>query len=405
MKLFVDLPGRISAKISVMPSAHIVGITGPSGAGKSSFFRALAGVERNADVEMQWGRTVKKIGMVFQQPMLFPHVNVQGNIALAQRHASGNAIAVERILTGCCCAHLLDKDVNTLSGGEAQRVAIARALANGPDVLLLDESLSAVDLVTRRRIYQFLKSLCIETGLKCFIVSHDLEDLALFCDELIYISDGQVAMQGSASDVLNSIFTSGTIDSPSAVLEGTLVDHDEGGEEEEGLEDGGGGEHSEVMSTGYLTKQRMRTASVMLVDVANTCLYVSKNALQVESNGSTKQMLRQQTVRFAVKACDVSIDTNTVDSKQNTTSSILNALPCKIVAINEFEGVNNEEISGRMLLTLETNSKSSNQVDTFSNSCSNALATQTLYASVSAISVHKLSLCVGLPVIARFKLL
>lgn len=379
MNLFVDLPGRISAKISITPSAHIVGITGPSGAGKSSFFRALAGVEQNADVETQWGRTVKKIGMVFQQPMLFPHVNVQGNIALAQCHASENAISVERILTGCCCAHLLDKDVNTLSGGEAQRVAIARALANGPDVLLLDESLSAIDLVTRRRIYQFLKSLCIETGLQCFIVSHDLEDLALFCDELIYISDGQVAMQGGASDVLNRIFTSGTIDSPTAVLEGTLIYHDE------------------VMSTGSLTQQRMRTDSVMLVDVANTCLYVSKTALQVQSNASITQTLRQQVVRFAVKACDVSIDTNTSESRQNTTSSILNALPCKIVAINEFEGVNNKGSSGKMLLTLETKSKGSTQA--------NKLGTQILYASVSAISVHKLSLCVGLPVIARFKLL
>lgn len=387
MKLSVDLPGRISAKISVGPSAHIVGITGPSGAGKSSFFRALAGVERNADVEMQWGRTVKKIGMVFQQPMLFPHVNVQGNIALAQRHASDKAISVERILTGCCCTHLLDKDVYTLSGGEAQRVAIARALANGPDVLLLDESLSAIDLVTRRRIYQFLKSLCIETGLKCFIVSHDLEDLALFCDELIYISDGQVAMQGGASDVLNTIFTSGTIESPSAVLEGTLIDH------------------REVMSTESLTNQRMQTDSVMFVDVANTRLYVSKTALQVDSHAFTKQPPRQQTVRFAVKACDVSIDTNTSESRQKTTSSILNALPCKIVAINEFECVNNEGRSGKVLLTLETDCNGTSKTNVPSNSFATEPNPQTLYASVSAISVHKLSLCIGLSVIARFKLL
>ena len=392
MNLFVDLPGRISAKISITPSAHIVGITGPSGAGKSSFFRALAGVEQNADVETQWGRTVKKIGMVFQQPMLFPHVNVQGNIALAQCHASENAISVERILTGCCCTHLLDKDVNTLSGGEAQRVAIARALANGPDVLLLDESLSAIDLVTRRRIYQFLKSLCIETGLKCFIVSHDLEDLALFCDELIYISDGQVAMQGCASDVLNRIFTAGTFESPAAVLTGTLIDHDEEGEEVD--------ENGELINLGAMPSELLPIGDIKLVNVANTCLYVSKPALHLQSDSTLPRI-----VRFAVKACDVSIDTNTAESQQNTTSSILNALPCNIVAMNEFEGSNKEEGSGKVLLTLQTNSRGSSQANVPSDSFSNELATQTLYASVSAISVHKLSLCVGLPVIARFKLL
>lgn len=392
MRLSVQLPGRLNAEVSVKPSSHIVGITGPSGAGKSSFFRSVAGVEKQALVDIDWGYSVSKVGMVFQQPMLFPHVNVQGNIALAQRHASKNAISVERILSGCCCAHLLEKDIDTLSGGEAQRVAIARALSNGPDVLLLDESLSAIDLVTRRRIYQFLKSLCIETGLKCFIVSHDLEDLALFCDELIYIKEGHVTKQGSASDVLDSIFTAGTFESPAAVLTGTLIDHDEEGEEVD--------ENGELINLGAMPSELLPIGDIKLVNVANTCLYVSKPALQLQSDSTLPRI-----VRFAVKACDVSIDTNMAESQQNTTSSILNALPCNIVAMNEFEGSNKEEGSGKVLLTLQTTSRGSSQANVPPDSFSNELATQTLYASVSAISVHKLSLCVGLPVIARFKLL
>ena len=159
MQISALLPNRINAQISLQPQSRFIGVTGPSGAGKSSLFRALAGVEKSAKVQMPW--TSQKVGIVFQQPMLFPHTDVRGNLALAQRHASPNAMSIDVCLRGCYCEHLIDKPVQALSGGEAQRVAIARALVNGPDVLLLDESLSAIDIFTRRKIYQFLNNLCV----------------------------------------------------------------------------------------------------------------------------------------------------------------------------------------------------------------------------------------------------
>lgn len=78
MEFSVTLPSRITADVSFNETVRFVGITGPSGAGKSSLLRALAGVEPKSDVVVDWGGRTSKIGIVFQQPMLFPHVNVRG---------------------------------------------------------------------------------------------------------------------------------------------------------------------------------------------------------------------------------------------------------------------------------------------------------------------------------------
>ncbi len=221
MQISALLPNRINAQISLQPQSRFIGITGPSGAGKSSLFRALAGVEKSASVQTPW--TSQKVGIVFQQPMLFPHTDVRGNLALAQRHTSPNAMSIDACLRGCYCEHLIDKPVQALSGGEAQRVAIARALVNGPDVLLLDESLSAIDIFTRRKIYQFLNNLCVSGKLTCLVISHDLDDLALFSDELVFIDQGRTELCGKTRDVLTQVFEKEGFATPSSVLEGFKV--------------------------------------------------------------------------------------------------------------------------------------------------------------------------------------
>ncbi|MEC7633636.1 MAG: ATP-binding cassette domain-containing protein, partial [Pseudomonadota bacterium] len=221
MQISARLSNRINAQISLQPQSRFIGITGPSGAGKSSLFRALAGVEKSASVQTPW--TSQKVGIVFQQPMLFPHTDVRGNLALAQRHTSPNAMSIDACLRGCYCEHLIDKPVQALSGGEAQRVAIARALVNGPDVLLLDESLSAIDIFTRRKIYQFLNNLCVLGKLTCLVISHDLDDLALFSDELVFIDQGRTELCGKTRDVLTQVFAKEGFATPSSVLEGFKV--------------------------------------------------------------------------------------------------------------------------------------------------------------------------------------
>ena len=96
MQISARFSNRINAQISLQPQSRFIGVTGPSGAGKSSLFRALAGVEKSAKVQTPW--TSQKVGIVFQQPMLFPHTDVRGNLALAQRHASPNAMSIDCLL-------------------------------------------------------------------------------------------------------------------------------------------------------------------------------------------------------------------------------------------------------------------------------------------------------------------
>ena len=356
MKFSVSLPPRIRAQVHLNELTHFIGVTGPSGAGKSSLLRALAGVEPSAEVSAEWGMHSAKVGIVFQQPMLFPHVDVRGNFSLASRHAKANAMSLEEAVKGCCCEHLLDRAVSTLSGGEAQRVAIARALVNGPDVLLLDESLSAIDVATRRKIYRFLKASCSKRSMKCVVISHDLEDLALFSDEMLHIVDGEVTSNGEVGAVLQQIFSEGDIEVPSALITGVLSERD-------------------------------RSGNIAQVSVANEKLFVCLDSLAVERDIDGIEL-----AKFTVKACDVSIDTNVQLINETSTSSILNTLPCSITAVDTFVDQNNSN-KAKVLLTL--------QIEEGGGATHNP---QLLYASVSALSVERLALREGMPVLARFKL-
>ena len=409
----VNFPGRISASFSCENNVRVVGVTGPSGAGKSSLLRAIAGSEKSAVVECSWvslrrdnadknvnTRQVSKVGIVFQQPMLFPHVDVTGNFKLAQRHQGVKALSVDKAAAGCCCEHLLDKPISSLSGGEAQRVAIARALINGPDVLLLDESLSAVDVVTRRKIYQFLKQHCEATQTTCIFVSHDLEDLALFSDALVYIEDGKLKYSGSPNDVLSNIFDSGLIDNPSAVLCGSLRDNSS---------------DADRLSKTPFAETSSWPASVKAISIGDQTVYASHQAAVVEncldSQVSSAQHNNTRKVSVAVKASDVSLDTNVSMMKEAHTSSMLNALLCKVSHIAPL-GSNKE---AKVLITLSVlNSQEhfykgfhkkthkSQHKSAFDNPPERH---QTLYASISELSVARLMLKEGMPVLARFKLL
>ncbi len=405
MKVKVSLTGRVNVNFDLADTTRFIGVFGPSGAGKSSLFSVLAGAEPNASQHICWGMPNARVGMVFQQPMLFPHVNVRGNFVLAKRHASSHAISVEQAVKGCCCEHLLDKPVATLSGGEAQRVAIARALVNGPDILLLDESLSALDVATRRQVYQFLRTLCVETGLRCFVISHDIDDLALFCDELVYLAKGEIVTKGNVQHVLDSIFNAGNNESPPTNIEGAIIqgafikdsiiehhsDDEAGGKNDASAKNGaraGNEIHSTHESTDY-------SNDIVQLNVSGECVYVSRATLvfNMLENGERRG-------RFSLKAGDVSIDILTSNYSGGHTSSILNALSCRIAAISSFPvpalsantSAHTHTQAAKVLITLVIGPD-----ETVENQ-------QHLYAAISKLSLKKLNLHVGMNVTARFKL-
>ena len=196
----------------------ITAIFGPSGSGKTTVLNCIAGLTPpDAGEVVLGGRTLfssvgkvrvgpehRRLGYVFQDALLFPHLNVRDNILFGYRRT---APALRRIDPWGLAelldlSPLLERDVATLSGGEAQRVALARAVATSPEVLLLDEPLAALDGALRGRILRYLRTLHRELGIPMAYVSHSLSDVLFLADQVIVLSKGAVIAQGEPYQLL-----------------------------------------------------------------------------------------------------------------------------------------------------------------------------------------------------------
>ena len=180
-------------------------LLGPSGAGKSTLLRVLAGLERpssgrvladGADVTALPAHR-RGIGLVFQDAALFPHRTVAENVGFGPKVAGlprgEQAARVEEALALVGLAHAGDRDVTTLSGGEAQRIALARALAPRPSALLLDEPLGALDGPLRLRLQEDLRELFERLSLTVVHVTHDVGEAFALGDCVAILRGGRVA--------------------------------------------------------------------------------------------------------------------------------------------------------------------------------------------------------------------
>ncbi len=192
-------------------------IIGPSGCGKTTLIRCLNGFEKiDAGKIFLNGVNIKeidevtlksKVGMVFQNFNLFPHLTVGENIALAPRLLKLGSKAeidkkVRELLTQ---VHILDK-INSypkrLSGGEKQRVAIARALATKPEVILFDEPTSALDPSVVNDLLELLDELSKTTTI--VVVSHEMDLIKNYADKVLFLKDKGILEYGTKKDILNS---------------------------------------------------------------------------------------------------------------------------------------------------------------------------------------------------------
>jgi molybdate transport system ATP-binding protein len=204
LRLDVAVPLRgFTLRVALEVDAGTVAIVGPSGAGKSTLLRAVAGlVDAGGTVRVgdtDWSRLPperRSTGFVFQDYALFPHLSVRGNVAFAG--------PPDEVLERLGIAHLADAHPGELSGGERQRVALARALARRPQVLLLDEPLSALDPHTRDTVRAELRATLRELGLPTLVVTHDFVDAAALADRVGVLVEGQLAQIGTPSELLAS---------------------------------------------------------------------------------------------------------------------------------------------------------------------------------------------------------
>lgn len=226
---------------------HLVtGVFGASGSGKSSLLESIAGLRRRATGLVRLGDETwldssaglrlppeaRHVGYVPQDGLLFPHLDVRGNLLAGAPRARREGHPVDSTLRSVCdvleLGALLERNVATLSGGERQRVALGRALCSGPRLLLLDEPLASLDLALRRRVLPFLRRVRSEFSVPMLLVSHDPTEVQALCDELVVLRDGSVIARGAPRDVLcdPAVFPLAREEGFENVLPCTPEDHD-----------------------------------------------------------------------------------------------------------------------------------------------------------------------------------
>ncbi|CAM3502886.1 molybdenum ABC transporter ATP-binding protein [Rouxiella silvae] len=210
--------GDLSLEVKVaLPESGITAIFGLSGAGKTSLINAIAGLTRpdsgsivlNGRVLSQRGSASanalflppekRRIGYVFQDARLFPHYKVRGNLQYGMGPAMREQF--DDIVKLLGIEALLNRYPLTLSGGEKQRVAIGRALLSGPELLLMDEPLAALDLPRKRELMPYLERLAQQINIPILYVTHSLDEILSLAEKVLILDNGKVLAFGDVEEV------------------------------------------------------------------------------------------------------------------------------------------------------------------------------------------------------------
>jgi len=192
-------------------------LLGPTGCGKSTLLRLLTGLARPSAGEVRlWGqvltpRTIgplrRRIGYVIQEGGLFPHLTAAANVTLAARYVGWDGGRIARRLDELIALTHFPPDGMTrfpaqLSGGQRQRVSLMRALMLGPELILLDEPLGALDPMIRAELRADLRAIFAGLGQTVVLVTHDLVEAAFFADRVFLLRDGAVVQEGRFEDLV-----------------------------------------------------------------------------------------------------------------------------------------------------------------------------------------------------------
>ncbi len=202
-----------------VPTGRTLALLGPNGSGKSTVLRAVAGLQPLEAGRIEIGGLVvdepgagrfvpareRRVGMVFQDHLLFGHMSVLENVAFGLRSSGMRAAEARRrateLLDGAGLADRSGDRPSTLSGGQRQRVALARARATEPSVLLLDEPLASLDAGARAEVRRALRTDLASVDVARVLVTHDVVDAFALADDVVVLEGGKIVQSGSLSEV------------------------------------------------------------------------------------------------------------------------------------------------------------------------------------------------------------
>lgn len=206
-------PMNLNVQLKI-EKGEFVTIYGESGAGKTSIFRMVAGLMKpdkgqlivrgntwyDSQAKINRKPQARKVGFVFQDYALFPHMTIRQNIEFALDRGQ-NVKIIDELIELTELKALEDKKPKNLSGGQKQRVALARALVQQPDILLLDEPLSALDRNIRMKMQGYLSDVHKAYGLTTLLISHDISEIVKLSDRVCFLKNGRIVRQGSPQEV------------------------------------------------------------------------------------------------------------------------------------------------------------------------------------------------------------
>ena len=225
-----------------IPSEGVTAVHGPSGCGKTTLLRAISGLAYDPQGYLRVGEKVwqdgshfvpphkRPVGYVFQESSLFVHLDVRRNLeyGLKRVPSINRRVVMEQATELLGIENLLDRRTDQLSGGERQRVAIARALMVSPELLLMDEPLSALDMKRKQEIMPYLESLHDELKIPVLYVSHVSDEVARMADQLVLMEQGKNLAVGPIGEMLTRTDLSLAMGPDAeAIIEARVVGHEE----------------------------------------------------------------------------------------------------------------------------------------------------------------------------------
>ncbi|MCA8942558.1 MAG: molybdenum ABC transporter ATP-binding protein [Planctomycetes bacterium] len=219
MTIAVDVTvrrGDFSLTAAFETRSGITALFGENGSGKSTLLHAIAGLVAPTDGHIAisdhvvFDRTrgiavppeARRVGLVFQDLRLFPHLDVGENLRYGYRGRARDRIQPSAVVEALELGALVARRPAELSGGERQRVALGRAILAMPDLLLMDEPLASVDVALRKQILPYLRWVHESLGVEVLYVSHSLAEILELTDEIVVLANGELCGHGEVFDVL-----------------------------------------------------------------------------------------------------------------------------------------------------------------------------------------------------------